>query len=499
MFANQLYRCAFLFLTITLCRFFFSPFPISYAIDENLILDPGFETKQGWDNWGGFYMSPAAKNSGSFAAAVDQAEGGAGQIIDAAVPGKTYILKGNGSVNRIGQEGIIGAECLDKNGKRIPGGRVTLTFKTPSFEEKSASFTTVPDTAHIQVYVYVYHAIAGGVSYFDDISLVPASCTYDCHTNNAAFLPNDWFAETQAPAEIEARVKQLSQMRIRYQMADVGMLTEWGMLDARSYAGLAQWLRYSKEAAPDQVVIAVLNFNQRLTKDGNGNEQPNPLFGKETFNQNVNQIVQKLVHEGIFWDGKLYRVDGVHLDMEPFLPDDRELENTLRYLREHALSGNRYFSVAAPVQYGGEKQWSYEYIQRIASIVDQINPMVYDQMGWDSPIDSPYAYQTLWTTEMKRYSDAILSAKGNCQLLPIMPAYERRTVEEIGVVYHDPYVENIYSAAKGLVNASQAGANIHGAGIFWWATFIGDYPELYPRTYYLLDQEHWMKEWVHHS
>lgn len=80
-----------------------------------------------------------------------------------------------------------------------------------------------------------------------------------------------------------------------------------------------------------------------------------------------------------------------------------------------------------------------------------------------------------------------------------MPAYERRTVEEIGVVYHDPYVEKIYSAAKGLVNASQTGAKIHGAGIFWWATFIGDYPELYPRMYYLQDQEHWMKEWVHHS
>ncbi|MDR7316828.1 hypothetical protein [Brevibacillus nitrificans] len=61
-----------------------------------------------------------------------------------------------------------------------------------------------------------------------------------------------------------------------------------------------------------------------------------------------------------------------------------------------------------------------------------------------------------------------------------MPAYERRMVEDMGVVYRDPYVENIYSAAKGLVNASQEGANIHGAGIFWWPTFIGDYPEVYP-------------------
>ncbi|WP_301169750.1 hypothetical protein [Brevibacillus nitrificans] len=41
----------------------------------------------------------------------------------------------------------------------------------------------------------------------------------------------------------------------------------------------------------------------------------------------------------------------------------------------------------------------------------------------------------------------------------------------------------LFSRQKAI--ASQAGAKIHGAGIFWWATFIGDYPELYPRTYYL--------------
>lgn len=82
------------------------------------------------------------------------------------------------------------------------------------------------------------------------------------------------------------------------------MLTDLGTLDARNYAGLAQWLKYSKQAAPDQVVIVVLNFNQSLMQDGEGNEYPNPRFGTAEFKQNVNQVVHKLVNEGVSLEGK---------------------------------------------------------------------------------------------------------------------------------------------------------------------------------------------------
>ncbi|AOT69675.1 hypothetical protein [Geosporobacter ferrireducens] len=54
----------------------------------------------------------------------------------------------------------------------------------------------------------------------------------------------------------------------------------------------------------------------------------------------------------------------------------------------------------------------------------------------------------------------------------------------------------MYSAIKGLLEAIADDAQIHGAGIFWWPSFIGHYPFLYSETYYLVDQDHWMKDWV---
>jgi len=489
-------------ITLVISWIWFDRLLPAYAGNGNLVLNPSFESKQGWEDWGGFERTEASKNSGRFAAAVNKYDGGAGRIIEGITAGKTFTLSGYGRVNQIGQEGILGVECLDQNGEKLQGGRVTLTFKTTAFTHKSVNITTVPGTTKIQVYVYVYHAVKNGVSYFDDISLVPSPCTLNCHTSNAAFLPHDWFAEPQPSKDIAARVKQLREKKIIYQMADIGLVNEEGELDPSNYAGLAQWIKVSKEIAPDQLIIVAINFNKRLLITESGEKQPNQRFGTIEFNRNLIQLVRTVLYDGVYAGGVAYRADGVHIDFEDFLPDDEVLANTLRSLREHALPEDRHFSVSAPVNYAKDKLWSQSYIRQIASIVNQINPMVYDQMGWDSPIDSPYAYQNLWRSEIKRYSDAIGNPQANgqkVQLVPIMPSYERRVIESNRMIYHDPYVESIYSASKGLISAINDGADVHGAGIFWWATFIGNYPELYPSSYYLLDQENWLEHWVNAS
>ncbi|MGG1659098.1 hypothetical protein [Brevibacillus sp. NRS-1366] len=270
-------------------------------------------------------------------------------------------------------------------------------------------------------------------------------------------------------------------------------------MDPANYAGLAHWIKHSKQVAPNQQIIVVLNYNKRVISNKKGEKVANTEFGTDTFNKNINSLVNLFVNKGLLLDGNTYTADGVHIDFEAFLRNDSVLLGSLKYLRTNALASNRYFSVSAPVNFTPNKTWDSDYINAIAAVVNQVNPMFYDQMGWGSPIDSPDAYRLLWKSEVKRYSDAIGQTgpfQERSQLVPLMPSYERRIVKENLIIYHDPYVENMNTAILGLKSAIAEGANVHGAGIFWWPTFIGHDPFLYPANYHLLDQDTWMKNWV---
>src|SRR5688572_5045304 len=85
-------------------------------------------------------------------------------------------------------------------------------------------------------------------------------CTSNCHTNNAAFLNSEWFSTKQTPTNITMYVKELNAKKIKYQFADIGVLYDTststnGNLGAANYAGLAQWIKNSKLADPNQLVI----------------------------------------------------------------------------------------------------------------------------------------------------------------------------------------------------------------------------------------------------
>lgn len=337
-------------------------------------------------------------------------------------------------------------------------------------------------------------------------------CTLNCHTNNAAFLNSEWFSTKQTPAQINIYVEELNAKEIKYQFADIGILNDTstssnGNLKAANYAGLAQWIKNSKLADPDQLVIITLNHGHRFDRK-NGVKVANPNFGNTTFNRNLNSLVNKLVNIGVQIGGKgpFYKADGVHLDFEGFMQNDTTLLTTLQYLRSHSLASNLYFSMSTPVDpsYDGATnyQWSNAYINQAAALLNMMNPMIYDQLGWGSDIKTGLDYQDLWTKEIKRYSDAIGSTGPNnkaSQLVPTMPSYDMRVASD-STIYHDPFIENLESAAKGLAaaTASPNHANVHGAAIFWWSNFIGRNSTGYNSTLFISDQTNWMDLWVNH-
>jgi hypothetical protein len=335
------------------------------------------------------------------------------------------------------------------------------------------------------------------------------ACITNCHTNNAAFLNADWFAYVQTPATIQTYVRELAAKKIKYQFADIGLLNNTntstnGALSASNYAGLAQWIKLSKQTDPNQLIIIDLNYSQRFTRV-KGVKVANPNFGNANFNINLNKLIHKLVNVGVQIGGKglFYKSDGVHLNIEGFMQNDTTLLRTLKYIRSNALIANTNFSMSTPADptFGGtvKYQWSSAYIAQVAAILNMINPMIYDHMGWGSDIYTTADYQKLWIDEITRYSKAIgkIGPGGIAsKLVPTLPAYALRVADD-STIYHNPAVENIQTALSGLNAAINLNsAVVHGAGIFWWSNFIGRNIPAYPAELFTTNQSDWMTMWV---
>ncbi|MDF2721712.1 MAG: hypothetical protein K0Q59_1387 [Paenibacillus sp.] len=329
--------------------------------------------------------------------------------------------------------------------------------------------------------------------------------------NNTAYLNSYWFSgiEPLTEEQMKERVHELSQYRIKYQLADIGVLVSNGgalngSLPEQGYAELARWMKVSREAAPDQRIIVMVNDGSRYAWK-NGKRVGNPNFGNAVYNANLRAVADKFVNQGVSYEGKQYKADGIQLDIEGFLPDDAKLQKTARVVKG-VLGEGAIFSIAAPAD---PAVWSDAYIREMAGIFNMLNPMMYDQQGGDSKIVSSETYRDFWKTTIVRYAHAIASSgHPETKLNPTMPAYERK-MTEAGVVYHDPEIENVKNAAQGLKEARLQLAldrtanpllnpnGVHGAGLFWWSAFIR--PGADPRTGYDGSQERidWMERWVH--
>ncbi|QGQ98363.1 hypothetical protein EHS13_27500 [Paenibacillus psychroresistens] len=491
----------------------------------NLVADGGFELGgANWEDWGLTTIVTDQVHGGSKAAKIgtggQEDEGGMAWYVDDVSGGQTFTISGWGKTT-LGETAIIGVKSL--NGPAIAGSTATLTFTGQAYEQKSISYTAAAGAT--QLLIYIYKNGGAGYAYLDDISVNLETATTPTSTptplgptptpiaseptptpanpHNHAYLPEDWFFNPQSDQAIFNRVNQLKDYSIEYQFANIGSLKADGTLNSTQSEELGHWIKVSHEADPNQKVIAWINGNTE-THLHVGTEQE-----KAAMHTTIINSLKNMIDTGYLYKGTYYKVDGIQFDIEPLRAtwkDDPDLVVLLQGIRD-AVGPNVHLSIATPAW---DSVWSNEYITRISNIMDMLNPMIYDAVGPDSwkpyVVQTPEEYQALWKSTALRYSAAIgASDNPDCQYAPIMAAYDTKGYTETNpndpefgkfIKYHDPFIENIYNAAKGLKQAVAEGANVYGSGIFWWGTFIMTNPDPRDNQDYSHARNWWITDWV---
>ncbi len=150
-------------------------------------------------------------------------------------------------------------------------------------------------------------------------------------------------------------------------------------------------------------------------------------------------------------------VTGVQLDIEPyptgpgFLALLEELDSSF-----YRLGFRGRLSVVAP---GGTGTWTPAYLQRVAALVNQVDPTYYDSESTSVP-----AYQA-WVGEGLAYYSANVPA--TTLIIPVIPCYASDP-------WHNPEVESIAAASGALEAGLSSGSRVNGAGIWWWYAFFDE-------------------------
>lgn len=342
------------------------------------------------------------------------------------------------------------------------------------------------------------------------------------HSNNHAYLNSEWF-DSKAPltdAQIIAYVNQLKQYSIQYLFCDIGVWkktdsTEIHILPSQ-YADLARWIKIAKQIDPDLKVIATLNASMKRTNTDSYFVNNTAPYAEKTFGATVKNEVSTLVNElckaGLRYNGIYYKVDGIHIDFEPFRVMYQAYFSDILTMTRNNMETGQHLSCATPAKNG---LWSNNdaYTTSIINKVDMVNPMIYDCQGpssWGTVADGVAQNTTQYIQIVKDtciwLGSAIEASNDDCQLSPIMPVYEDMGYDSFPengwpdagskyIWYHLNTIENMTNALTGARQAMAEGANIHSSGIFWWPNFIGEQPDKYNN--YTADQVTWMNEWVY--
>lgn len=286
---------------------------------------------------------------------------------------------------------------------------------------------------------------------------------------NAIYLQYEWFSgDIDLSDDLRNDyIWMLNDHGINQQFCDVGIINENGTFPLIGTAKLKQWITLSRLVDPSQKVILVLNY---------GNRKESTQFGTIKFNNNLNNVIKQLITN--------FQPDGIHLDIEGFIANDNKLVNLLKLIK-HNL-GEKHLSMSTPANV-----WTSSYIKSIGAIVDQMNPMIYDTMGWGSSVVDENSYKLYFKDKMLIYSEALTGTK--CELVPTLPAYELKKAAD-GTIYHDPKVETMKAAISVLNDMRGNQLKLDGAGIFWGSYFLGLFPQVY--TNYAVDQSEWKTNWI---
>lgn len=287
-------------------------------------------------------------------------------------------------------------------------------------------------------------------------------------TNNHAYHdyqdPTEWGFDNTTLAQL---VREMASEAIKYQFINLQLVSTEGKLPNDLQITLAPFLEISREVAPSQKLVVVINGNYDI------------VFASEAIKKTlVKQISELVAH---------YDFDGVQLDIEPFYSaDDDQYLDFVKQVKQ-VIRGKE-LSVASPI---AENKFSNGYIGQLAQYVDMFCVMIYDLQS--DNVLTPEHFSDVWKRTVLRYSDAIAQSQNpQSMLAPIMPAYEKK-FDKRGGMYHDPSIENIKSAEVGLKLALAAGATVYGSGVFWWPRSQGDIDQ-YGHDY-AMDRKYWT-HWI---
>lgn len=154
------------------------------------------------------------------------------------------------------------------------------------------------------------------------------------------------------------------------------------------------------------------------------------------------------------------RLAGVQVNIEPLPSGNQDFLDLLSEIKA-ALPVGKVLSVAAyppPTIWHPHEEvhWDEPYFREVAKRVDQLAPMMYD-----TAIRRGKIYRHL----MMNWTREVLSWAGDTEVLLGVPAYD-----DTGVGYHDPKVENLKNAIRGinsgLGNPDNLPANYSGIAIY---------------------------------
>lgn len=344
---------------------------------------------------------------------------------------------------------------------------------------------------------------------------------------NHAYLPCEWFDSKDLLTEkqIEQKLDTLENNKIKYLFCDIGILNvnnvdgKIEIADNIDYDQLALWIKLAQKR--EMKVSACINC---VVNDNFNELYSNNVKYGEIVKQKITSTSNKLLNQGLYYDGSYYFVDGIHLDMEPFISSYQDYFIDVLKSVKSVVKENNMLSVFSPCKNG---IWSEKYLMQVVNIVDMINPGVYDTNGPDywgtyeqGVTQTKSEYIKLVEDTCIWYSNIIESSENpECKLSLTSPVYEDKGCKVSSDVPGFPYInsnmiyyhcnynkvtneelETLRNHITGVNNAIEKGANVYSCGIFYWPAYIGESGaykiSINPYYDYSSDQLYWRDLWI---
>lgn len=156
-------------------------------------------------------------------------------------------------------------------------------------------------------------------------------------------------------------------------------------------------------------------------------------------------------------------IDGIHLNIEPLTSGDQDFLGLLSEINK--VKGNKILSIAAyppPTVFHPHSSvhWDLNYYKSVCALADQVVPMMYD---------TALNYRKIYTNLVRQWTEEVITVSKDKQVLFGIPAYE-----DADVGYHNPRVENVFTAIPGIVSGINSAADARSFGISIYADWTLD-------------------------